>query len=320
MVVDRQSGTHAHKMIRDLPELLPSGALLVANDTKVIPARLHGTKPTGGRVELLLVERLRIEGDAEIWQCIGGASKPIRLGPIALHGDRAPAAEVLGVKGELVEVRFVPHGESLLEALDRIGQVPLPPYIKRESQREDDRARYQTVFAREPGAVAAPTAGLHFTESLLERLRSRGIERTDVTLHVGPGTFAPLRADELEGQELHEEIYRISESTAQTINRARKEGRKIVAVGTTVVRTLESAASESGQVSAVASGRTKLFIQPGYTFRVVDQMVTNFHLPRSSLLMLVSAFGGKDAVLAAYNEAVRQEYRFFSYGDAMLIR
>ena len=319
LVVDRE-GPFQHRQIRDLPSLLLPGALLVVNDTRVIRARLRGKKPSGGRLELRLVEPLAPIDARERWRCLGGASKPIRLGPIALDGERAPAAEVLSVDGEYVEVAFAasePGG--LLAAIERIGEVPLPPYIHR-SDKDDpalDVARYQTVFAREPGAVAAPTAGLHFTAELCAALEARGIERASVTLHVGPGTFAPLRSDEVSGDELHAERYTVPVETARRIARARAEGRKVVAVGTTVARALESACV-SGEI-APASGETRLFIRPGHRFRAISALLTNFHLPRSSLLMLVAAVAGKERILAAYAEAVSERYRFYSYGDAMLI-
>jgi S-adenosylmethionine:tRNA ribosyltransferase-isomerase len=295
-----------HRHVRDLPSLLREDSLIVVNDTRVIPARLRATKPTGGRAELLLIEPLG-EG---VWRCLGGASKPIRLGPLTLDGERAPAAEVVRTDGEFVDVAFR-SDEPLLDWLERLGEVPLPPYIERQSPPDQtDKHRYQTVYAREPGAVAAPTAGLHFTPELLQRF-----DHVALTLHVGPGTFAPLRSDEIApDQELHAERYQLSDEAATRIQAARAAGRPIVAVGTTVVRALESSGARPG------AGQTRLFIKPGYKFSVVDQLLTNFHLPKSSLLMLVCAFGGTERVLAAYADAVRAGYRFFSYGDAMLLR
>jgi S-adenosylmethionine:tRNA ribosyltransferase-isomerase len=311
-VLDRESGQTAHHHVRDLPSLLPPGALVVVNDTRVIRARLHATKPTGGRVELLLVEPLT-DG---VWRCLGGASKPIRLGPLTLDGAEPPGAEVLRVAGEHVDVKF---SGDLDAYLARHGEVPLPPYIKREHPDARDVERYQTVFARVPGAVAAPTAGLHFTPELLEALRARGGGHATVTLHVGPGTFAPLRSDDLDGQTLHAERYEIPAATANAIAAARAAGNKVVAVGTTVVRTLESAANADGMVRAGAA-TTSIFIKPGHRFAVVDMMLTNFHLPRSSLVILVAAFGGRERILAAYDDAIKNGYRFYSYGDAMLIK
>ena len=298
--------------MRDLPSLLPAGALVVVNDTRVLNARLAANKPTGGAVELLLVEP---NGDGS-WRCMGGASKPIRPGPLTLAGADAPSAEVLAVDGKWVDVRF---GGDILAYAEAHGDVPLPPYIKRAESDAADRDRYQTIFARAPGAVAAPTAGLHFTPELLAALEARGIRRATITLHVGPGTFAPLRSDEIEGQKLHPERYHVPESTAAAVAAARAAGRPIVAVGTTVVRTLEAAAIDE-RTLRVGAGSTDIFIQPGHRFRLVDHMLTNFHLPKSSLVMLVAALAGKDRVLAAYAEAVAQQYRFYSYGDAMLIK
>ncbi|HEX8953579.1 MAG TPA: tRNA preQ1(34) S-adenosylmethionine ribosyltransferase-isomerase QueA [Polyangia bacterium] len=315
-VLDRQSGAVEHRHVRELPSLLPAGALVVVNDTRVLKARLAATKPTGGAVELLLVEPLADEpGGARRWRCLGGASKPIRPGPLALAGDGAPSAEVLAVDGKYVDVRF---GGDVLAYAERHGAVPLPPYIKRAAPDDGDRERYQTVFARAPGAVAAPTAGLHFTPELLAALEARGIGRATITLHVGPGTFAPLGDGELAAQTLHAERYEIPEATARALAATRAAQKPIVAVGTTVVRTLEAAAATDGVVRA-GQGSTSIFIRPGHAFRAVDVMLTNFHLPRSSLVILVAAFAGKERVLAAYADAVARGYRFYSYGDAMLI-
>lgn len=316
----------AHRAIVNLPELLPAGALLVVNDTRVLPARLHAEKPTAGRVELLLVERLGADGASERWRAMAGSSKPMRLGPLQLRGERAPEVEVVAVAPPYVEIVLRPRGETVDEALGRIGEMPLPPYIMKaraSSARSgdaavDNRERYQTVFATHAGAVAAPTAGLHLSHELLARLEARGIERVALTLHVGPGTFAPLRADVLAENELHAERYVVSAEAARTINAARSGRRPIVAVGTTVVRALEASATNDGHVLD-GVGETRLFIRPGHRFRVVDYMLTNFHLPRSSLLVLVSAFAGKERVLGAYRAAVEAGYRFYSYGDATLL-
>jgi S-adenosylmethionine:tRNA ribosyltransferase-isomerase len=309
----------AEARIRDLPSLLPEGALVVVNDTRVIPARLRGKKPTGGRVELLLVEPVSEASGRAVWRCLGGASKPIRPGPLVLDGERAPAAEVVATSGEYVDVAFVadePGG--FLAALARIGEVPLPPYINRGHARPGDAERYQTVYARAPGAVAAPTAGLHFTPELFGALEACGITTTAITLHVGPGTFAPLRTDEVDAHELHAERYVVPPAAARAVDEARRARRPVVAVGTTVVRTLESALDGEGRLQP-GEGTTRLFIRPGYRFRAVDGMVTNFHLPRSTLLMLVCAFGDTARVLTSYTDAVARGYRFYSYGDAMLI-
>jgi S-adenosylmethionine:tRNA ribosyltransferase-isomerase len=314
----------SHRAIVDLPALLPEGALLVVNDTRVLPARLYAEKPTSGRVELLLCELISREGRDERWRAMAGSSKPMRTGPLRLHGERAPAVEVVAVAPPYVELVLRPQGdEPLMHALERVGQMPLPPYIMKARATRgvpevDDRERYQTVFAERVGAIAAPTAGLHLSEPLLARLAARGIERAAITLHVGPGTFAPLRSDVLTENELHAERYAISEQVAAQVNDAHAAGRPIVAVGTTVVRALEASASTDGAVHA-GEGETRLFIRPRYRFRVVDHMLTNFHLPRSSLLVLVATFAGKERVLAGYREAVDAGYRFYSYGDATLL-
>lgn len=311
-VLARAGGAADHRHVRELPALLPPGALVVVNDTRVIKARLSAKKPTGGAAELLLVEPL---DDAGRWRCLGGASKPLRPGPVTLAGGGAPSAEILAVDGKYVEVRF---GGDILDYAERHGAVPLPPYIKRAAPDAADGDRYQTLFARAPGAVAAPTAGLHFTPELVAALDAHGIRRATVTLHVGPGTFAPLGDGELEAETLHAERYAISDATAQAIAETRARKKPVVAVGTTVVRTLEAAAAADGIVRA-GQGSTSIFIRPGHRFRAVDIMLTNFHLPRSSLIILVAAFAGRDRVLGAYADAVARGYRFYSYGDAMLL-
>ncbi len=304
LLLPRRSGPVRHARVRDLPDLLRAGDVLVVNDARVIPARLHGRKEgTGGKVELLLVEPLA-GGD---WLALGQASKPLREGArVEVLGS---AIEIVQVRegGELV-VRLPVAGDELWSFLDRAGEVPLPPYI-RHAPGETDRERYQTVFARQRGAVAAPTAGLHFTPALIEALGARGIAVARITLHVGPGTFLPVRARRVEDHRMHRERYFVPAETAQALARA---GR-VVAVGTTALRTLEASAGRPGP------GATDLFITPGYDFQVVDALFTNFHLPKSTLLMLVAAFAGLDRIRAAYREAIAERYRFFSYGDAMLI-
>jgi S-adenosylmethionine:tRNA ribosyltransferase-isomerase len=324
-----------HARIADLPSLLPPGALLVTNDTRVFPARLRGRKsPTGGAVELLLLERLPhksseehlfAEGEwEEKWRCLGRSSKGFHPGyKIKLDGDQAMFVVVAEVHGAEVDVLFWGHGQGgLLAVAERIGEVPLPPYIGRDGAPSDeDRARYQTVYARETGSAAAPTAGLHFTPRLLAALAARGIERVALTLHVGLGTFAPLRTDEVDDlSELHAERYEIPAATAGAIADARREGRPVIAVGTTTVRALESAWSTETGSLRTGPGTTRLFIKPGHRFHAIDGLLTNFHLPRSTLLMLVAAFAGTDRLLAAYRDAVARGYRFYSFGDAMLIR
>ena len=310
LVLDGASGCVTDRQFTELPQLLSAGDLLVFNDTRVLAARLFGTKDTGGRIELL-IERL-LDGQRALAQC--RASKTPKSGQrLALEGG--VEAEVIGRHGEFYEIRF--HTTEPLPALlDRIGHMPLPPYIARPDA-GDDRSRYQTVYARTAGAVAAPTAGLHFDESLLAQLDADGVERAFVTLHVGAGTFQPLRVEELARHRMHAEWLDVSAATATRVNAARAAGRRVVAVGTTVVRALESAAGE-GRVQPFA-GETRIFIYPGYRFRAVDALITNFHLPESTLLMLVCAFAGTDQVLAAYRHAVDERYRFFSYGDAMFV-
>jgi S-adenosylmethionine:tRNA ribosyltransferase-isomerase len=322
LVLDRRTGAIADRRIRDLPGFLAPGDLLVLNDTRVVAARIFGTKPSGGRVELLL-ERPVGEREALVQL---RASKPIRDGlEISTAGG---GVQVLAREDDLWRVRLP---APVLDFFDRWGQVPLPPYILRAAG-ELDQQRYQTVFARERGAVAAPTASLHFDEPLLAELRAREVNLAFVTLHVGAGTFQPMRADDVDSHVMHSERAAVSADTCEAIMRARRAGRRIIAAGTTVVRALESAASsahadgelnEASEAAALRlspwSAETKLFIKPGFRFRVVDTLITNFHLPESTLLMLVCAFAGREAVLRAYRHAVEERYRFFSYGDAMLI-
>lgn len=324
LVLDRDSGAVAHRSFREWPGLLRRGDLVVLNDTRVIPARLLGRKQgSGGRVELLLVRPdaevdapSALTGPAEAlgWICLGQASKGLRAGTVVeLDGGSATVLEAKG-EGEL-RVRFRAEG-SVAGLLERAGRVPLPPYVAREPTTED-RTRYQTVYARADGSVAAPTAGLHLTPETFAELEARGVERRFVTLDVGPGTFLPVRGEDESTHRMHSERYQVPAETAAAVNRARSEGRRIVAVGTTVVRTLESAV-QGGLVRA-GPGSSQLFIRPPYRFQVVEALLTNFHLPRSTLLMLVSAFAGREAVLAAYRAAVAERYRFFSYGDATFV-
>lgn len=312
MVVDAGSVGVDHRAVRQLPELLEP-ALWVVNDTRVIPARLHGHKPTGGAVELLLVEPI----GEDTWRCMGRASKPLRPGLVVTIAEGFTAHVEGKLDGGMVEVRFETEG-SFEESLEAHGEMPLPPYVQREAE-ADDRERYQTIFADRPGAIAAPTAGLHFTDALVAALEAGDHRFARVTLHVGPGTFRPVKVDDLDEHPMHEERYEVPPAAAEAIASARAEGRSVVAVGTTVVRTLESAARPDGTVDA-RSGRTDLFIQPPYAPKVVDHLLTNFHLPRSTLLALVMALGGEAPLREAYAAAVRERYRFFSYGDAMLIR
>ncbi len=308
LVLRRDAATVTDDMVRSLPALLPEGALLVVNDTRVIPARLRGVKPSGGRVEFLLVRAKDDEGRR--WEALGRSSKPMRDGAVLSIGEGL-SVRVVGRDGMMFDVELL--ADDPRAALELHGEMPLPPYMHRPA-RESDRERYQTVYADRPGAVAAPTAGLHLTAALFEAMERRGIGRVAVTLHVGPGTFAPVMVDDLDEHPMHAEWYEVSEATAATVRAAKRDGRPVVAVGTTVVRTLES-----WGLDGALTGETRLLIQPGYRFRVIDALVTNFHLPRSTLLALAMAFGGTELVRRAYERAVAERYRFFSYGDAMLI-
>lgn len=316
LVLDGASGATTHTEFRKLGAALRPGDLLVLNDTRVIPARLFGRKDTGGEVEVL-VERVLAHG--EVLAQVRASKRPKRGREILFDdavGGTVSAKVLAEEEGGFLRLVFADE-EQVDTLLDAVGHMPLPPYIRRPDQ-EADRERYQTVFARRPGAVAAPTAGLHFTPELLAELAAFGVAQTYVTLHVGAGTFQPMRVSRIEDHRMHSEWLEVGEEAAAAIAACRERGGRVVAVGTTVVRTLESAADGAGLV-APAVMETDIFIHPGYRFRVVDGLVTNFHLPESTLLMLVSAFAGREPVLAAYAEAVAERYRFFSYGDAMLL-
>jgi len=310
LVADAKRDTLEDRRFTDLVELLAPGDLLVFNDTRVLPARLHGRKETGGAVEILIE---RITGAHEARAQLGVSKKPKAGGRILF--DDGSTATVLGRDGEFFVLRF-DATEPLEKLLLRLGRMPLPPYIDRAANAADDE-RYQTVYAREPGAVAAPTAGLHFDQALLDALAARGVQFGYVTLHVGAGTFQPVRAERIENHVMHREWLNVGAELVERIRRTRADGGRVVAVGTTVVRALESA-THDGALQPFA-GETQIFIFPGYRITSVDALVTNFHLPESTLLMLVSAFAGREAMLAAYRHAIEQRYRFFSYGDAMLI-
>jgi len=330
LVFERATGRITHTTFDRLPDHLRPGDLIVLNDTRVFPARLLGRRvPTGGAVECLLVRRLEgapaIEsgekGQPELWEALMHPGQKLKPGARVLF-ERGDAR----LAGEVLERHFYGRRTIHLEPLDatpvaelieRIGHVPLPPYIHRPEE-EADRERYQTVFARESGSIAAPTAGLHFTQPLLDELASRGVERTVITLHVGYGTFKPVRVENIDEHEVDPERYSVSADAAEALTRARRERRRIIAVGTTTTRALESLRIENDVVRA-GVGETRLFIRPGHRFQLVSGLVTNFHLPRSSLLILTAAFAGRDEILAVYREAVRERYRFYSYGDAMLI-
>jgi S-adenosylmethionine:tRNA ribosyltransferase-isomerase len=317
LMVLRPGMDPAHHRFRELPDLLEPGTVLVRNVTRVLPARLYGRRRSGGKTELLLVRDL---GEGR-WECLGRPASHLKEGKPILFGEEdelvARVEEKRGA-GRLRVVFEPAQPERLRELIHRIGQTPLPPYIERDGGPDsEDLARYQTVFAREEGAVAAPTAGLHFDEALFDRLRQRGVEIVDLVLHVGPGTFRPVKAERFSAHPMDAEPYQIPQETASTIAAAKREGRPVIAVGTTVTRALEAAAGDGGV--RAGAGETDLFIRPPFRFKVIDGLVTNFHLPRSTLLALVSAVGGRQRVLTAYQEAIREGYRFYSYGDAMLV-
>lgn len=313
MVLDRETGTVEHRIFHEIVDDLQSGDVLVLNDTRVIPARLLGAKEdTGGKMEFLLLNRK----DINTYECLARPGKRAQKGTWYTFGDGRLRAEVIAVQedGNRV-VRF--HHEGVFEAvLDELGEMPLPPYIK---EKLEDRERYQTVYSREEGSAAAPTAGLHFTEELLQRIRDKGVETAFLTLHVGLGTFRPVKVTAVDEHKMHAEFYHLDEENAGIINAAKAAGRRIVSVGTTSTRTLETIADAHGQVKA-STGWTDIFIYPGYRFKCVDALITNFHLPESTLIMLVSALAGKEKVMEAYETAVKERYRFFSFGDSMFIR
>ena len=317
LILDKETGVWEHKHFYDLPDLLRPNDCLILNDSRVLPARLLGSRihaggGLGGACEVLL---LTDRGD-NVWECLVRPGKKLRTGAKVSFGERGElTGEIIGeVEGGNRLVRFGYAG-IFLEVLERLGQMPLPPYIKEELQ---DRERYQTVYARASGSAAAPTAGLHFTKELMERLRTGGVNLGYVTLHVGLGTFRPVKEEEITDHDMHSEYCAVPAETAELVNRTKAAGGRVICVGTTSCRTLESWAGEDGHMEA-RSGWTDIFIYPGYRFKVVDALVTNFHLPESTLLMLVSALAGREHVLEAYAEAVRERYRFFSFGDAMFI-
>ncbi|MGL4730087.1 MAG: tRNA preQ1(34) S-adenosylmethionine ribosyltransferase-isomerase QueA [Clostridium sp.] len=311
MVVDKRTGELEHKHFKNIIDYLEEGDCLVLNDTRVMPARLYGEKEgTGAKMEFLLLRRI----DKDIWETLVKPGKRAKVGNRFVFGDGKLKAEVIEVldNGNR-RVKFEYEG-IFEEVLDALGEMPLPPYI---TEKLDDRERYQTVYSKEVGSAAAPTAGLHFTEELLEKVKSKGVNIAFVTLHVGLGTFRPVKAETVEEHEMHSEYYYLSKENAEIINSAKEKGKKVIAVGTTSNRTLESIA-ENGRVKE-QSGYTSIFIYPGYKFKIVDALITNFHLPESTLIMLISAFSTRDIVMNAYEEAVNNRYRFFSFGDAMFL-
>ncbi len=307
MILNREKQTIEHKVFKDIIDYLEPGDCIVRNNTKVLPARLYGKKETGAHVEFLLLNR--IEGD--IWECIVRPGNKLHIGTKVYFGDGILQAEILDVMAGGTRKGI------FNEILDQIGLMPLPPYIHEELKEND---RYQTVYAKYEGSAAAPTAGLHFTDELLNKIEEKGIKIANVTLHVGIGTFRPVKVENIEEHNMHSEHYYIKEQDAQKINETKKQGKKVIAVGTTSCRVLETIASNKTGLVEETEGDTNIFIYPGYKFKCIDGLITNFHLPESTLLMLVSALAGKEYIMKAYNEAVEKEYKFFSFGDAMLIK
>ncbi|MBB3867573.1 tRNA preQ1(34) S-adenosylmethionine ribosyltransferase-isomerase QueA [Parageobacillus toebii NBRC 107807] len=313
MVLDKKTGEIHHETFRNILSYLHKGDCLVLNDTRVMPARLYGEKEnTGANIEVLLLKQL--EGDR--WETLVKPAKRVKVGTEITFGDgrlKATCVDTLEHGGRILEFSY--QG-IFYEVLEQLGEMPLPPYIK---EKLDDPERYQTVYAREVGSAAAPTAGLHFTEQLLDDIRAKGVHIAFITLHVGLGTFRPVNVENIEEHDMHAEFYQMTEKTARLLNEVRQQGGRIIAVGTTSTRTLETIASKHNGAFAAESGWTDIFIYPGYEFKAIDGLVTNFHLPKSTLIMLVSALAGRENILRAYNAAVKERYRFFSFGDAMLI-
>lgn len=313
LVLDKESGAVSHHVFKDVIDYLNEGDCLVINDTKVLPARLIGAKVgTDAKIEVLLLKRK----ENNIWETLVKPGKKAKIGTKISFGDGLLMGEVVDIVEEGNRLIQFTYEGIFEEILDRLGQMPLPPYI---THHLEDKNRYQTVYAEHTGSAAAPTAGLHFTPELLEKIEKKGVDIARVTLHVGLGTFRPVKVDEITDHHMHSEFFQIEEEAAEKINRAKDAGKKVICVGTTSCRTVESAADETGHLKA-CSGWTEIFIYPGYQFKVLDSLITNFHLPESTLVMLVSALAGREHVLAAYEEAVKERYRFFSFGDAMLIQ
>ena len=313
MVLDKQTGEIKHEVFKEITKYLREGDCLVLNDTKVLPARLFGVKKdTGAKIEVLLLKQL--EGDK--WETLVKPAKRVKEGTEIEFGDGLLKAVCTGTSDHGGRVLDFKYEGIFYEVLDQLGEMPLPPYIKEQL---DDRDRYQTVFAREPGSAAAPTAGLHFTEPLLDEIRDRGVHIAFITLHVGLGTFRPVSVDNVLEHDMHSEFYTVTDETARLLNEVRDKGGRIITVGTTSTRTLETIASQNDGKFTEGSGWTRIFIYPGYEFKAIDGMITNFHLPKSTLIMLVSALAGRENILHAYNTAVEERYRFFSFGDAMFI-
>lgn len=316
MIVDRANETIENKHFYDITNHLKEGDLLILNNTKVIPARIFGKKDTGANIEVFLTRNI----EKNIWECLLKPQKRIQEG-IKIKLSENTSINVLSKEKENKWLIETP--ENFEEILNTIGNTPLPPYIKRKRENEfksSDKNRYQTVYAKIPGAVAAPTAGLHFTPEIMEKLKEKGVKTAEVTLHVGLGTFKPVQCEKLEDHIMHAEYYSVSEETAEVINQQKKENKRVIAVGTTSIRTLETVAQENNGYIKPCEGWSKIFITPGYKFKAVDACITNFHLPKSTLIMLVSALASKDLIFKAYNEAIKENYRFYSYGDCMFIK
>ena len=313
MVVDKQTGELSHHVFSDIVDLLSSGDVLVLNDTKVMPARLFGVKEdTLAHIEVLLLKNIK----DDIWSCLVRPGKRVKEGTVISFGEGLLKAKCISVKEEGIrEFQFIYDG-IFYELLDKLGTMPLPPYIK---EKLEDKDRYQTVYAKNIGSAAAPTAGLHFTKELLENIKNKGVKICYVTLHVGLGTFRPVTVEDVTNHKMHSEYYEMDEEVANTLNKAKEEGRKIISVGTTSVRVLETVMNKYNKFCK-CNGWTDIFIYPGYKFKAVDSLITNFHLPKSTLIMLVSALASKDIILNAYKEAVKEKYRFFSFGDSMFIK
>ncbi|HBF1226256.1 TPA: tRNA preQ1(34) S-adenosylmethionine ribosyltransferase-isomerase QueA [Clostridioides difficile] len=313
MVLDKETGNIEHKVFRDIIEYLNPGDCLVLNNTRVIPARLIGEKlETGGKIEFLLLKRT----EEDTWQALAKPGKRAKVGTKFSFGNGKLIGEVVDLSDEGSRIIKFHYDGIFEEILDELGNMPLPPYI---TARLDEKERYQTVYSKHNGSAAAPTAGLHFTEELLNKIKEKGVDIAFVTLHVGLGTFRPVKVEDVLNHKMHSEYYMVSQEAADKINRAKENGKNVICVGTTSCRTIESACNEYGKMKET-SGWTEIFIYPGYKFKVLDKLITNFHLPESTLIMLVSAICGKDNVLNAYNEAVKERYRFFSFGDAMIIK
>lgn len=312
LLIDKTKKTYEDKIFHDIIDYLNPGDVLVRNNTKVLPARIFGEKEdTHAHVELLLLHQ--IKGD--VWECLAGNARPIKVGSIIVFKDGKLKAKCLEVKDEGIRIMEFIYDGIFLEILNEIGNMPLPPYIKKQCE---DNSRYQTVYAKILGSAAAPTAGFHFTEELLERIKAKGIEILDITLHIGLGTFKPVKEDKVEDHVMHYEYFEMEQDVADKLNKAKKEGRRVIAVGTTATRTLEAIMQKYGKFVATKE-ETNIFIKPGYQFLGIDALITNFHLPKSTLIMLVSAFMGREFTLEVYKHAVEEKYRFFSFGDSMFI-